>query len=109
MVPAGPLDMWRYPPFKPIIDGDWMYGRGAGDMKAGTVAGLFALDAIKNAGFEPAARLHFQSVIEEESTGLGALSTPQRGYRADLAVIPEPSNHAIYRAQVGALWFRISV
>ena len=109
VVPAGPLDMWHYPPFTPIIDGDWMYGRGAGDMKAGMVAGLFALDAIKSAGFEPAARLHFQSVIEEESTGLGALSTPQRGYRADLAVIPEPSNHAIYRAQVGALWFRISV
>ena len=109
VVPARPLDMWHYPPFTPIIDGDWMYGRGAGDMKAGMVAGLFALDAIKSAGFEPAARLHFQSVIEEESTGLGALSTPQRGYRADLAVIPEPSNHAIYRAQVGALWFRISV
>ena len=40
---------------------------------------------------------------------MGALSTLQRGYRADLAVIPEKSNHAIYRAQVGALWFRISV
>ncbi len=109
VVPTGPLEMWTHPPFKPVIEGGWMYGRGAGDMKAGTVAGLFALDAIKNAGFEPAARLHFQSVIEEESTGLGALSTLQRGYRADLALIPEPSGHAIYRAQVGVLWFRVSV
>ena len=64
VVPTGPLGMWKYSPFKPIIKGDWMYGRGAGDMKAGTVAALFALDAIKNAGFEPAARVHFQSVIE---------------------------------------------
>ena len=109
VVPTGPLEMWKHPPFKPVIEGDWMYGRGAGDMKAGTVAALFALDAIKKAGFEPAARVHFQSVIEEESTGLGALSTLQRGYRADLALIPEPSGHSIYRAQVGVLWFRVSV
>ncbi len=109
VVPTGPLDMWSHPPFAPLIKDDWMYGRGAGDMKAGTVAALFALDAITHAGFEPAARLHFQSVIEEESTGLGALSTLQRGYRADLAVIPEPSGHGIYRSQVGVLWFRIAV
>ena len=109
VVPTGPVEMWTHPPFKPVIEGDWMYGRGVGDMKAGMVAALFALDAIKNVGFEPASRLHFQSVIEEESTGLGALSTLQRGYRADLALIPEPSGHAIYRAQVGVLWFRVSV
>ena len=60
--------MWKHPPFKPVIEGDWMYGRGAGGMKAGTVAALFfALDAIKNAGFEPAANLHFQSVIEKKA------------------------------------------
>ena len=53
--------------------------------------------------------MHFQSVIEEESTGLGALSTLQRGYRADLALIPEPSGHSIYRAQVGVSWFRVFV
>ena len=109
VVPIGPLEMWKHPPFKPVIEGGWMYGRGVGDMKAGTVAALFALDAIRNAGFEPAARVHFQSVIEEESTGLGALSTLQRGYRANLALIPEPSGHSIYRAQVGVLWFRVSV
>ena len=109
VVPTGPTEMWRTPPFKPVIDDGWMYGRGAGDMKAGTVAALFALDAIRNCGLEPAATVHFQSVIEEESTGLGALSTLQRGYRADVVVLPEPSNLTINRAQVGALWFRLAV
>ena len=33
VVPTGPLEMWKHPPFKPIIEGDWMYGRGVGDMK----------------------------------------------------------------------------
>ena len=86
-----------------------MHGRGSGDMKAGTVAALFALDALARAGFEPAATVHFQSVIEEESTGLGALSTLQRGYRADVAVLPEPSDFTINRAQIGVLWFNLRV
>lgn len=109
VVPAGPLEMWSDPPFDPVIRNGWMYGRGAGDMKSGTVAALFALDAIRRAGFEPAARVHFQSVIEEESTGLGALSTLQRGYRADLALIPEPSDMSLNRAQIGVLWFKLRV
>ncbi len=109
VVPAGPADMWSDPPFSGLVRDGWMYGRGAGDMKSGTVAALFALDALRKAGFEPAARLHFQSVIEEESTGLGALSTLQRGYRADVAVIPEPSAFHVNRAQIGVLWFKLRV
>ena len=109
VVPTGPHEMWTDPPFDPVIRDGWMYGRGAGDMKAGTVAALFALDAIARAGFAPVATLHVQSVIEEESTGLGALSTLQRGYRADVAVLPEPSDFSINRAQIGVLWFRVAV
>ncbi len=109
MVPAGPLDMWETPPFAPAIRDGRMYGRGAGDMKSGTIAALFALDAIRSAGFKPTARIHFQSVIEEESTGIGALSTIQRGYRADCAFIPEPTGGNLVRAQVGVIWFRIKV
>lgn len=109
VVPPGPAEMWAHPPYDPVIADGWMYGRGAGDMKAGTVAALFALDALRAAGYAPAATVHFQSVIEEESTGLGALSVLQRGYRADAAVLPEPTDFTVNRAQVGALWFRLRV
>ncbi|MEE3101274.1 MAG: ArgE/DapE family deacylase [Pseudomonadota bacterium] len=109
VVPAGPLDMWETPPFDPVVKDGWMHGRGACDMKSGTTAALFALDALRKAGFEPAATVHFQSVIEEESTGLGALSTLQRGYRADLAFIPEPTGFRVLRAQVGVIWFKLKV
>jgi acetylornithine deacetylase len=109
VVPAGPLDMWTSPPFVPEVRDGWLYGRGAGDMKSGTIAALYALDAIRHAGLKPTARIHLQSVIEEESTGLGALSTIQRGYRADCCLIPEPTNGKLVRAQVGVIWFRIKV
>jgi acetylornithine deacetylase len=78
-------------------------------MKSGTIGALYALDAIKAAGLKPTARIHFQSVIEEESTGVGALSTLQRGYRADACFIPEPTNGEMVRSQVGVIWFRLKV
>src|SRR4029450_10070747 len=63
----------------------------------------------KAAGLKPTARIHFQSVIEEESTGVGALSTLQRGYRADACFIPEPTGETMIRSQVGVIWFRLKV
>lgn len=109
VVPPGPLDMWETPPFEATIKDGRMYGRGACDMKSGTIAALYALDAIRAAGLRPTARLHFQSVIEEESTGVGALSTLQRGYRADCCFIPEPTSGHMIRSQVGVIWFRLKV
>jgi acetylornithine deacetylase len=109
VVPAGPLELWETPPFSPVVRNGRMYGRGACDMKSGTIGALYALDAIKAAGFRPTARIHFQSVIEEESTGIGALSTLQRGYRADACLIPEPTGGKMVRAQVGVIWFRLKV
>ena len=101
--------MWETPPFAPVVKDGKMYGRGACDMKSGTIGALYALDAIKAAGLKPTARIHFQSVIEEESTGVGALSTLQRGYRADCCFIPEPTSGRMVRSQVGVIWFRLKV
>ncbi len=107
VVPEGPLDMWDAPPFAPHTDAGWMYGRGVGDMKAGLTANLFALDALRRAGVQPAAPVFLQSVVEEECTGNGALACLARGYRADAALIPEPFAETLVSAQVGVLWFQI--
>ncbi len=107
VVPEGPLAMWDQPPYAPHIADGWMYGRGAGDMKAGIAANLFALDALRACGFAPAADLHFQSVVEEECTGNGALACLQRGYSGQAVLIPEPFAEALVTAQVGVLWFQV--
>ena len=109
VVPEGPLDMWDRPPYDPYIDGDWMYGRGSGDMKAGLISNLFALDALKTCGLAPAADVFVQSVVEEECTGNGALACLQRGYRADAALIPEPFAECLVSAQVGVIWFQVQL
>lgn len=109
VVPEGPTDLWNDPPYAAVVRDGWMSGRGAQDMKAGVSAMIFALDAIRAAGYAPDARVHLQTVTEEESTGNGALSTLMRGYRADACLIPEPTGHTLTRAQVGAVWFRLRV
>lgn len=107
VVPEGPAEMWDSPPFVPRVDAGWMYGRGAGDMKAGLAANLFALDALRRLGLQPAAPVFVQSVVEEECTGNGALACLARGYRADAALIPEPFAETLVSAQVGVLWFQV--
>jgi acetylornithine deacetylase len=78
-------------------------------MKSGVAAMVFAMDALKTAGLTPAADVHVQTVTEEESTGNGALATLLRGYRAEAALIPEPTGGTITRAHTGTLWFRVKV
>ncbi|KFC73885.1 Acetylornithine deacetylase or succinyl-diaminopimelate desuccinylase [Bosea sp. LC85] len=109
VVPAGPDKLWTHRPFDPVIEGDWLYGRGGADMKAGHAANLFCLDALRRIGLQPAATVYVQSVVEEESTGNGALMTHLRGYKADAVLIPEPEEEMLVRANTGVLWFQIEV
>ncbi|MFH1803337.1 MAG: ArgE/DapE family deacylase [Pseudomonadota bacterium] len=109
VVPTGPENLWRKPPFSPYVEGDWLYGRGAGDMKAGIIAFCHAVRALHDIGLQPAAPLILQSVVEEECTGNGALACLHAGYRADAAIIPEPFNHTLMIAQLGVMWFRLHV
>jgi acetylornithine deacetylase len=109
VVPTGPNELWSDDPFSGKIDGPWMYGRGSADMKAGSAANLAAMDALRRVGLQPAATVYVQSVVEEESTGNGALMTWLRGYTADAVLIPEPTGTKLVRANVGVLWFQMKV
>jgi acetylornithine deacetylase len=110
VVPTGAEALWTHPPFSGKVEGDRLYGRGASDMKAGLVAFTMAYKALRALGLEPASPVYFQSVIEEECTGNGALACLVEGYRADAAVIPEPiSAGGVMTCQLGVLWLAIEV
>ncbi len=99
----------RTAPFDATRDGDWVYGRGAGDMKAGLVALVGAVRGLRRLGLAPQAPVQLQSVVEEECTGNGALQCVVAGPSFDAAVLTEPFGTAVSVAQVGVLWFHVDI
>ncbi|HBO12412.1 MAG TPA: acetylornithine deacetylase, partial [Halieaceae bacterium] len=108
VVPAEPFDMWRRPPPEPYEEDGWLFGRGAGDMQSGVAAMIYAVHAVRRAGFTIRSPLTVQAVVEEECTGNGALACLDAGYGGDFVLIPEPFGPQIYAGQIGVLWFRIT-
>jgi acetylornithine deacetylase len=109
VVPAGPEEMWTSPPFTARRDGDWLYGRGAGDMKCGLAAYVGAVAGLRALGLAPLAPVQLQSVVEEECTGNGAVQCVIDGRSADAVVVTEPTSLMIQRSQLGVLWFQVVV
>ena len=108
-VETGDATRWTHPPFSgDVVDGQ-LYGRGSLDMKGGLVTNLFALRALRRAGLATAGDVIVESVISEEDGGAGALATILRGYRADAAVITEPTGLQTVIAQGGSLVFRLHI
>lgn len=109
VVPAGDESKWTHHPYSgEVIDGK-LYGRGTTDMKGGNISALIALETVIGLGIKLKGDVIYESVIEEETGGAGTLAAIQRGYTADVAIIPEPSEMRIFPKQQGSLWFKITV
>lgn len=109
VVSPEPLEFWSDDPFDPIVNNGWLYGRGSGDMKSGVAAMTYAVHAVEKAGFGLKAPVSIEAVIEEECCGNGALACLEAGYDAEAVLIPEPFGPTILTAQLGVLWFKVSV
>ena len=104
VVPAGKMPQ----PFEGIIEGDWLIGRGAGDMKSGCAAliaaFLRAAEGVRPSGAKGALWLMLSTdeeyAGEEIKTALSQGTVP----KADFAVIAEPSDLSIMHRQKGECW-----
>lgn len=86
---------WTHPPFAATVDGGRLIGRGAADMKGPMAAALVAIEALIDLGVPLAGDLMVQSVVGEEQGEAGTLTCVERGYRADFAIVPEPTGLVI--------------
>jgi acetylornithine deacetylase len=108
-VDPGDPTAWKGDPLSGNLEGDLLYGRGSCDMKGGLVTHLVALDALSDLGLGLRGDVTVAATVGEENGGLGALSTVLRGYRADAAIITEPTRLALVPAQGGWLIFRLKI
>lgn len=96
------VDGMDHPPFAPVIEGDRLYGRGSCDMKAGIAAMCVA--AWQAAQQPIRGEIIVAAVIDEEYESLGTRAMLDRGTRADVAVVTEPTRLAICPAHRGFVW-----
>jgi len=104
-------DKWKTNPFKAVVKGDRIYGRGSEDMKGTIASVLFALKALKDCGIKPKINIQLSFTPDEEiggRTGLGYLVA--RGLvKADYAMSEGCSGNCISIGNKGVLWAEVEV
>ena len=68
VVPTGPEEKWKYPPFSATIDGDILYGRGTADMKASVAAFIESAKEFINSSSKMNFRLGILLTSNEEGS-----------------------------------------
>lgn len=116
VVPPGPAEEWHHGgPWSGRVARQKVWGRGACDMKAGIVAQAFAAIALAEEQIALAGDLILETVVGEEMMEheLGTTACIKRGYRADAAVVSEPSAPpdalAVAPVTCGVLWFEVAI
>lgn len=115
VVPPDP-GTWRGGgPWSGLVADGRVWGRGACDMKGGVLAQAFAAVALAQAGVHLRGDLVLEAVVGEEMMEheLGTTACIERGYRADAAVVAEPSGPpdrlAVVPVTSGILSFTLAV
>ncbi len=109
VVPASTPNAWPYDPWAgEVVDGR-LWGRGSCDTKSGIAAGLIALRILRDAGIRLKGDVLFETVVDEETGGPGTRSALERGYRADAALVLEPTSGAIVSAEGGLIWLNVVI
>jgi acetylornithine deacetylase len=95
-------------PFTPVERGGRLYGRGAQDMKGGVAAMMSAAAAVAARGGLDAGRLIVAAVVDEEHSSIGADALVKQ-WRADAAIVTEPTDLEIAIGHKGFAWVDITV
>jgi acetylornithine deacetylase len=94
--------------FQPELRHGRIYGRGACDTKGSVAAMLGALMGVARSGRRPAETLvTFAGLVDEENGQGGSRALAQTGFKADLAVVGEPTRLQVVTAHKGDLWLRL--
>ena len=96
---------WRHAPFAGVVADGLVHGCGSVDMKAGVVAALHAMAAVRRTAGAAPAEVVLHGVSSEEDGGLGTFAALEADDRFDACLIMEPTAFDVVVAHGGALTF----
>lgn len=108
-VPLDDLNKWTHHPLSGALSENRIYGRGACDMKAGLAAMILATHYLNACGIARRGDVVIESVVDEEGGGNGTLACVEKGYKADAAIVTEPTGLKIYSASRGVFLLKVKV
>ena len=97
VVPPGPLSQWTSPPYRPTVTGQYLYGRGAADMKSSLAAIVVATERFLLSHPDHAGSIGFLITSDEEGEAIDGTARvidylTQQGTPIDMCVVGEPSS-----------------
>lgn len=105
------VDGMTIDPFAPEIKEGLLYGRGSCDTKAGLAGMMHAIKALADSGERPPCDVYLAAVVDEEHAFRGVLAAIEwfrkQGVKPDCAVVSEPTELRLVRANKGVLRWRI--
>ena len=94
--------------FIPLQKNGRLHGRGACDTKGSVAAMLMALCQLANAKSRPReTEIVFAGLIDEENAQMGSRAFSASGFKADLAIVGEPTKLQVVTAHKGSLWLEL--
>ncbi len=108
-VEVGNPELWTKDPFSGDYDGEWVYGRGASDQKAGMVSMVYGMKIMKDLDLLDDFTVYVVgSVMEENCDGLcWQYIVKEDKIKPDFVVLTEPTSLNVYRGHRGRVEFQI--
>ncbi|MDD5138626.1 MAG: M20/M25/M40 family metallo-hydrolase [Verrucomicrobiales bacterium] len=94
--------------FVPRMKNGRLHGRGACDTKGSVAAMLMALCELANSKFRPReTEIIFAGLVDEEHAQMGSRALAKSKFKADLAIVGEPTRLQVVTAHKGSLWLEL--
>ena len=117
VVPAGDLSAWKTDPFKAVVKGDKIYGRGTEDNQQGLISGLLAVKAMMDAGVRPPVNYGLLFNADEEvGSDYGIIAILKKHGKLfgkdDCFIVPDGGNakgDMVEIAEKNLMWLKVTV